>query len=475
MHTNEEFQVTSRREMFQRLGIGIGSVALASLLNSELGAEIRPTTQNSLRAKEPHFAARAKSIIYMHMVGAPSHLEIFENKPMLQRHDGEPVPRHLIEGQRFAFLRGHPKLLGTRFRFAKHGQGGVEMSELLPNLARVADEMCVIKTLHTEEFNHAPAQLFMQTGFGQFGRPSIGSWVSYGLGTENQNLPSFVVLQTGATAGAGNSLYGSGFLPTLHQGVKFRNSGDPVLYLSNPRGVNSNDRRQLINSIQALNKTQLADVGDPEISTRISQYELAYRMQMSVPELTNIRSEPRRIHEMYGTQPGRASFANNCLLARRLVERGVRFVQLFDSSWDHHGSVFRNMPNKCRQIDKPIAALIQDLKERGLLDQTLIVWGGEFGRTPMLQGSAGANAGRDHHKDAFCVWMAGGGVKGGKTYGKTDELGYLPVENPMHVRDLHSTILHLLGINHERLTFRFQGRNYRLTDIGGEVAHTIVR
>ncbi len=264
-------------------------------------------------------------------------------------------------------------------------------------------------------------------------------------------------------------------MPTLHQGVKFRNSGDPVLYLSNPRGVNHNDRRQLINSIQALNKTQLADVGDPEISTRISQYELAYRMQMSVPELTNIRNEPRRIHEMYGTQPGRASFANNCLLARRLVERGVRFVQLFDSSWDHHNNVFRSMPNKCRQIDKPIAALIQDLKERGLLDETLIVWGGEFGRTPMLQGSAGPNAGRDHHKDAFCALMAGGGVKGGMTYGKTDELGYLPVENSMHVRDFHATLLHLLGINHERLTFRFQGRNYRLTDIGGEVAHAVVR
>ncbi len=462
-------QTLTRRELFQRLGGGIGAIALTSLLNRELLAT-PPQAEQPLQARQPHFAPRATNVIYFHMVGAPSQLDLFENKPELRRLNGELVPQHFIEGQRFAFLRGHPKLMGTQFRFNRHGQSGIELSEVLPHLAEVADELAIIKTLHTEEFNHAPAQLFMQTGFGQFGRPSMGSWVSYGLGTENQNLPSYVVLVTGATAGAGISLWGSGFLPTVHQGVQFRNSGDPVLFLSNPQGVNPNDRRNIIDGIQELNRVQLADVGDPEIATRISQYELAYRMQSAVPELTDLSREPRHIHEMYGTNPGQVSFANNCLLARRLVERGVRFVQLYDQGWDHHGSVFPNLRRKGRQVDRPIAALIKDLRQRGLLDHTLVVWSAEFGRTPMLQGNPGPNAGRDHHKDAYCVWMAGGGVRGGTVYGKTDDIGYLPVENPMHVRDFHATLLHLLGIDHERLTFRFQGREYRLTDIGGEVA-----
>lgn len=469
----ELLRTLTRRELFQRLGTGIGAAALAALLQREGNATPQP--ERPLQAHPPHFPARARRVIYLHMVGAPSQLDLFDYKPTLQRLDGELVPRHLIEGQRFAFLRGHPRLMGTRFRFARHGQSGLELSELWPHLATVADELAVIKTLHTDEFNHAPAQLFLQTGFGQFGRPSIGSWVSYGLGTENDNLPSFVVLLTGQTAGAGNSLWGSGFLPTMHQGIPFRSSGDPVLFLSNPPGVRNQDRRQIIDGIQDLNRLQLADVGDPEIATRIAQYELAYRMQMAVPELTDLSREPRRIHERYGTTPGRPSFANNCLLARRLIERGVRFVQLYDASWDHHGNVAAGLRRKCREVDQPLAALITDLKQRGLLDDTLVVWGGEFGRTPMLQGSPGPGAGRDHHKDAFCVWMAGGGVRGGCAYGQTDELGYLPVADPMHVRDFHATILHLLGLDHERLTFRFQGRAYRLTDIGGQVAHSLLR
>jgi hypothetical protein len=461
-----DFPTLTRRALLQRLGTGIGSVALGALLERDLAAQ---------PALTPHFAPRAKSVIHMHMVGAPSHLDLFDYKPMLQRHDGQPVPARLIEGQRFAFLRGHPNLLGTRFRFRRHGRGGIELSELLPNLANVADDIAVVKTLHTEEFNHGPAQLFLQTGFGQYGRPGMGAWVAYGLGTENQNLPAFVVLVTGATAGAGNSLWGSGFLPSRYQGVQFRSSGDPVLFLSNPAGVEAGDRRRVLDSLQELNRLQLADVGDPEIATRIEQYELAFRMQTAVPELTDLSREPRRVLEMYGATPGQPSFANHCLLARRLVERGVRFVQLYDADWDHHNAVFTNLPNKCRLVDKPMAALVRDLKERGLLDETLVMWGGEFGRTPMMQGDRSANPGRDHHKDAFCCWMAGGGVRGGVTLGQTDDLGYHPIEDPMHVRDLHATLLHLLGIDHERLTFRYQGRAFRLTDIAGRVADKLVR
>ncbi len=459
-------QTVSRRELFQNLGTGIGSIALASLLANDLPAATANT--NPLVPKPPHFAPKAKNVIFLHMVGAPSHLDLFEHKPALKENDGKPCPDEFLEGQRFAFLRGHPKLLGTEFRFAKHGQSGVELSELLPNLATVADDICMIKSLHTEHFNHAPAQLFFQTGFGRFGRPTIGSWVNYGLGSENEDLPGFVVLITGSIAGAGNSLWGSGFLPTVYQGVEFRSQGDPVLFLSNPDGVDAAGRRRIVDSINRLNGAQLADVGDPEIATRISQYEMAYRMQTSVPELMDISQEPQAVHDMYGTEPGKTSFANNCLLARRLVERGVRFVQLFDENWDHHGGIFSALPKKCKQVDQPITALIKDLKQRGLLEETLVVWGAEFGRTPLLQADRN-NAGRDHHKDAYCVWMAGGGAKGGTTIGKTDELGYFPVEDGVHVNDFHATLLHLLGMDHERLTYKFQGRKFRLTDVGGEV------
>lgn len=464
----EAARTLSRRELFQNVSAGIGSIALASLLGEDLAAAPLARDPNSLAVRPPHFPATAKNVIFLHMVGAPSQLDLFEPKPALIKHDGQPCPDKYLEGQRFAFLRGHPKLLGTEFKFAPHGESGLEFSELLPNIATHADDICLIKTLHTEHFNHAPAQLFFQTGFGRFGRPTFGAWTNYGLGTENQDLPGFVVMITGQVAGAGNSLWGSGFLPTIYQGIEFRSQGEPVLFLSNPDGLESAGRKRIVDAINQLNGAQLADVGDPEIATRISQYEMAYRMQTSVPELMDISQEPASVHAMYGTQPGKVSFANNCLLARRLVERGTRFVQLFDQGWDHHGSVFSSLRNKCKQVDQPIAALVSDLKQRGLLDETLVVWGSEFGRTPLLQ-SDRAKAGRDHHKDAYCVWMAGGGAKGGTTIGETDELGYFPVADAVHVNDFHATLLHLLGLDHKRLTYKFQGRQYRLTDVGGNV------
>jgi hypothetical protein len=466
-----------RRALFQRTGMGIGSLALGWLLGQE--GRAAPAAADPQAAKPAHFPARAKSIIFLHMVGAPSQLELLENKPALARYDGQPCPKHLIEGQRFAFLRGHPSLLGPRFKFARHGESGVELSELLPQLATVADDIAVVKTLHTEQINHGPAQLMFHTGFGRFGRPSVGSWVSYGLGSENRDLPAYVVMITGKVAGAGSALWGSGFLPSVHQGVEFRSQGDPVLFLSNPDGITAADRRRLLDGVQALNRAQLADVGDPEIATRISQYEMAFRMQSSVPELMNLADESAHTLALYGAKPGQASFANNCLLARRLVERGVRFVQLFHADWDTHSNIEGTLPARCKEVDQPMAALVQDLKARGLLNETLVVWGGEFGRTPMLQGTdaddnPAAKPGRDHHKDAFCVWLAGGGVKGGVTVGRTDDLGYTIVEDPVHVNDFHATLLHLLGLDHERLTFKFQGRQYRLTDVAGKVVRKLV-
>jgi hypothetical protein len=454
----------TRRALFHRSGLGLGSLALGWLLSQDARGQSRPT----------HFAPRAKSVIFLHMVGAPSQLELFDHKPTLAKYDGQPCPKHLIEGQRFAFLRGHPSLLGPRFKFAQHGHSGLELSELLPHLATVADDIVVVKTLHTEQINHGPAQLMFHTGFGRFGRPSLGSWVSYGLGSENRDLPAYVVMITGKVAGAGSALWGSGFLPSVHQGVEFRSQGDPVLFLSNPAGIDETDRRRLLDGVQALNRTQLADVGDPEIATRIAQYEMAFRMQSSVPELMNLKEESADTLAAYGAKPGQASFANNCLLARRLVERGVRFVQLFHADWDTHGNIDTTLPARTKEVDQPMAALVKDLKLRGLLDETLVVWGGEFGRTPMLQGTdaddnPAAKPGRDHHKDAFCAWLAGGGVKGGTTVGRTDDLGYTIAEDPVHVNDLHATLLHLLGLDHERLTFKFQGRQYRLTDVAGKV------
>ncbi|MBI1375579.1 MAG: DUF1501 domain-containing protein [Phycisphaera sp.] len=475
----------ARRQMFQRLGMGIGGAALGSLLAKDLiaaPAHKRFVHESPMTPKPSHFPARAKSVIYIHLVGAPSHLDLFNYRPVLQQRNGELCPDEFFKGKQLAFIREQPTLLGTptdkKFNFSRCGESGIPLSNLLPHLQTVADEMCVIKTLHTDQFNHAPAQMFLLTGFNRFGRPSIGSWATYGLGSENQNLPGFVVMVTGQVLGAGNSAWGSGFLPTVYQGIEFRSQGDPVLFLSNPSGIDSGDRRRIIDSVNVLNKAQLADVGDPEIATRIAQYEMAYRMQTSVPELMDISHEPKHIHEMYGTAPGKTSFANNCLLARRMVERGVRFVQLFDQGWDMHGSVFGSLPKKTAQVDQPIAALIKDLKQRGMLDDTLIVWSAEFGRTPMAQGNNGegkkTSVGRDHHKEAYSVWMAGGGVKGGHIYGETDDFGYAPVRDAMHVHDFNATIMHLMGMDHERLTFRFQGRDYRLTDVHGVVAEGVM-
>ncbi|MES2694539.1 MAG: DUF1501 domain-containing protein [Verrucomicrobiota bacterium] len=463
----------TRRTFLRRSGLGFGGIALNSLLGQSLFAAAPGAPQNPLAAHPPHFAPRAKRVIYLHMVGAPSQLDLFDYKPELLKYDGKPSPEHFLKGKRFAFLRGHPNVAATHFNFARHGQSGAEISDLLPNLAKIADDITLVKSVHTDEFNHAPAQLFLHTGFGRLGRPSFGSWITYGLGSENEDLPAYVVLQSGPLAGAGTSLWSPGFLPSVHQGVQFRSSGDPVLFLSNPEGHSQSDRRRVLDTVQKLNQAQLADVGDPEIATRISQYEMAFRMQTSVPELMDIGKESKETLELYGAEPGKASFSNNCLLARRLIERGVRMVQLYDADWDHHSDLQNRLPRKCKDVDQGMAALVMDLKRRGLLDDTLVIWGGEFGRTPMMQTDSGMGVagkpGRDHHKEAFTMWMAGGGVKRGITYGKTDDLGYNVVENPVHVHDLNATILHLLGLDHERLTYRYQGRDFRLTDVHGNV------
>lgn len=465
-------QTLTRRALFQRAGFGMGSIALTSLLRAE----------SESPARLAHQRPRAKNVIYIHLVGAPSHLDLFDEKPQLRARSGELCPDEFFVGKKLAFIRKQPVLLGTppdrAYRFRSCGESGARISNLLPNLQSVGDELTFIRSLHTEQFNHAPAQLMLLTGFGRFGRPSIGSWVNYGLGSENANLPGFVVLVTGQVLGAGNSAWGSGFLPTVHQGIEFRSQGDPVLFLSDPGGSDRSGRRRVIDAVNQLNRVQLADVGDPEIATRISQYEMAYRMQTSVPELMDIGSEPKHVHDAYGTRPGKVSFANNCLLARRLVERGVRFVQLFDQGWDMHNSVFSNLTRKCKQVDQPIAALIRDLRQRGLLDETLVVWSAEFGRTPMAQGTNAAGkqskAGRDHHKEAYTIWMAGGGTRPGMSYGQTDELGYGIARDPVHIHDLNATILHLLGMDHKRLTFRYQGRRFRLTDVEGNVVQDIL-
>ena len=468
-----------RRALLQKTGFGMGAFALSQLLQGETQGG---TGKGAMELRPGHFPAKAKSIIYLHMVGAPSHLDLYDLKPELQRRHGEDCPKELFESGKFAFVRDLPTLLGTpsdkAHQFSRCGESGLAISNLMPHLQTVADEITLIKSLHTDEFNHGPAQMFMLSGFGRFGRPSLGSWLNYGLGTMNQDLPGFVVLVTGNVLGAGSPAWGSGFLPSVYQGVEFRSQGDPVLFLSNPKGVEPQSRKRIIDAVNQINQAQFVDVGDPEIATRISQYELAYRMQTSVPELMDISAEPESVHEMYGTKPGATSFANNCLLARRLVERGVRFVQLFDQGWDTHGSVFSRLKSKTKQVDQPVAALIRDLRQRGLLDSTLVVWSAEFGRTPFAQGANSegneTKLGRDHHKDAFTVWIAGGGTKGGMSFGETDDLGYKIARDPVHVHDFNATLLHLMGINHERLTFRYQGRQYRLTDVEGSVVREII-
>ncbi|MGH9340798.1 MAG: DUF1501 domain-containing protein [Acidobacteriota bacterium] len=472
--------VTSRRRFFFQSAMSVGAIALCSLLNDNLFAAGPTAADRPLAPRPPHFPAKVKSVIYMFMAGAPSQLDLFEYKPKLTEMDGEKVPESLIEGERFAFLRGVPKLLSTRYKFQRHGKSGVYLSELLPHLAEVVDDITFIRTMHTEQFNHVPAQLFINTGSPRMGRPAMGSWVTYGLGSENKNLPGFVVLASGKAGRCGTVCWGSGFLPTVYQGVQFRSEGDPVLFLSDPPGIDSELRRQSLDTLRDLNQGSLLDIGDPEIATRIASYELAYRMQTSVPELMDISSEPASIREMYGTEPGKISFANNCLLARRMIERGVRFVQLYHGGWDHHGgtgdqNLVTNLPERCEQTDRGAAALVKDLKQRGLLEETLVIWGGEFGRTPMLQGEATPKMlGRDHHRKAYTIWMTGGGIERGISIGSTDELGYNILEGPVHIHDLQATILHLLGLDHTRLTYRFQGRDFRLTDVHGEIIHKLL-
>lgn len=460
-------QSIPRRGFLQACGIGFGGIALASLLAEESRGDVLL----------PHQLPKAKHVIYLHMIGAPSQLDLFDPKPELVKHHNQPCPPEVTKGRDFAFIGKTSTLAGSPFKFAKHGGSGQTFSELLPHMATVADEMAVIHSVHTEEINHAPAQMFLHSGFGRGGRPSFGSWVSYGLGSENENLPGYIVLLSGPAGGAGASLWSSGFLPSIHQGIQFRSEGDPVLFLSSPQDHEMSDRRRVLDAVASLNQQQFTATGDPEIETRIEQYEMAFRMQASVPDLMNLEGETRETLQLYGAEPGKASFANNCLLARRLVERGVRLIELYDADWDHHNNLENRLSKKCSDIDQPIAALITDLKRRGMLDDTLIIWGSEFGRTPLCQGGNGENkgvAGRDHHKDAYTMWLAGGGIQGGVSYGRTDDFGMDIVENGVHVHDLNATILHLLGLDHERLTYRYQGREFRLTDVHGNIVRPIL-
>jgi hypothetical protein len=428
--------------------------------------------EDPLAPKKPHHEAKAKRVVFLFMAGAPSHLELFDNKPQLTKFDGTLPPPELLKGYRAAFIPPTAKLLGPKFKFAKYGQCGMELSELLPHLATVADDIAVVRSLVTDAFNHAPAQIMMNTGSQQFGRPSFGSWVTYGLGSETRELPAFVVLNSGKKGpSGGNSNFGNGFLPSVYQGVPFRTGGDPVLYLGNPQGIDDSVQKDSLDSLKKLNQLRLDVVGDPEIATRINSFEMAYRMQASAPELMELKSEPKKILDMYGAEPGKPSFANNCLLARRLLERGVRFVQLFHEAWDQHDSLVHDLKKNCADTDRPCAALIKDLKQRGMLDDTLVLWGGEFGRTPMVQGG---NDGRDHHPNAFSMWMAGGGVKPGLTLGESDDLGFNATTDKVHVHDLHATLLHLLGFDHTKLTYRFQGRDFRLTDVHGKLVEKLL-
>ena len=457
----------------------MGALALASLLNENLFAADTKTSSRSDAPLGPHFTPKAKNIIYLFMSGGPSQLELFDYKPELIKRSGEKTPEELVKNIRLAQIGKDAKLLGTNYKFAKYGQSGMELSELLPRLATIVDDVTFVKSFVTDAFNHDPATIFMNTGAQLAGRPAMGSWFSYGLGSENKDLPAFVVLMTGVGQPLTNSSWGSGFLPTMHQGVMLRSQGDPVLYVSNPPGVSSARRRQSLDVIRDINQKHFDVLRDPEIQTRIAAYEMAYKMQTSVPDVMDISKEPPAMHEMYATTPGRASFANNCLLARRLVERGVRFVQLYHRGWDHHGGPDGNLvfdlKKRCAETDQPAVALIKDLKQRGLLDSTLVVWGGEFGRTPMMQGKLTADKiGRDHHPHGYTVWLAGGGIKPGIRHGGTDEFGFHATEGKVHVHDLHATILHLFGLEHTKLTYRFQGRDFRLTDVHGELVKEIL-
>jgi hypothetical protein len=465
-------RIVARRWFLKQCGVGLGAMALGSLLDRETRAADAAQLTNPLAPKQPHYPAKAKRVIYLFMAGAPSHLELFDFKPKLAELDGQLPPAELLKGYRAAFINPNSKLLGPKFKFAKYGQSAAELSELLPKLAEVVDDVAIVKSMVTDAFNHAPGQILMSTGSQQFGRPSLGSWATYGLGSESEDLPGFIVFSSGKKGpSGGNSNWGSGFLPTVHQGVQFRGGAEPVLYLANPRGVDEDVQRDSLETLRELNQARLAETGDPEIATRISSFEMAFRMQASAPECMDLAREPAHILEMYGAEPGKSSFANNCLLARRLVERGVRFVELFHEAWDQHGNLVADLKKNCEDTDRACAALLKDLKQRGMLNDTLVIWGGEFGRTPMVQGGSD---GRDHHPNAFTMWLAGGGIKPGITLGESDELGFNSIKDRVHVHDLHATILHLLGFDHTKLTYRFQGRDFRLTDVHGEVVKALL-
>jgi hypothetical protein len=475
----ERLQQQSRRQFLRRAGqLSLGSIALDSLLGTPAAA----ATPNPFAVKSSGFSPKVKRVVYLQMSGGPPHLDILDYKPELVKYDGQDAPDAFVKGKTFAFTSGTPKLMGTPRKFTQHGKSGMWLSDAVPNFQSVADELCVVKSMFTDQFNHAPAELLLFTGSPRQGRPSMGSWVTYGLGSENDNLPGFVVLiSSGVQPSGGQSCWGTGFIPSVFQGVQCRSKGDPVLYVNDPPGMHRDLRRKTLDAINDLNQLQADELGHPETTTRISQYELAFRMQVSVPEVMDISKESPQTLEAYGAKPGDSSFANNCLLARRLLEQGTRFVHLFDWGWDFHGTgpkedIRDGLTEKMSRTDKPVTALIRDLKQRGLLEDTLIVWGGEFGRTPFREGRTSSSKilGRDHFPDAYSILLAGGGVKGGFSYGETDELGFSVAKDKVHVHDLQATILHLLGMDHEKLTYRFQGRDFRLTDVHGNVVQRIL-
>jgi hypothetical protein len=465
----------TRRWFLRDCGIGLGTVALNALLSRDARSA---AVANPLAIRQPHFPAKAKHVVYMFQAGAPSHLELFDHKPELAKHDGQVPPAELLKGYRAAFIKPNSALLGPKYGFRRYGQCGMELGELLPHIGGIADDICLVRSMHTDAVNHAPAQILMNTGSQQFGRPSFGAWSLYGLGSENDDLPGYVVLISAKGTSGGASNYGCGFLPTVYGGVPLRSTGDPVLYLSNPKGIDAAAQRSSLDLLKRLNGLAEAQAGDPEIEARIHAYEMAYRLQTSAPELIDLSDEPQRVLDMYGIKDvAKPGYARNCLLTRRLIERGVRFVQLFHEAWDQHGNLTKAIKNNANDTDQASAALVTDLKQRGLLDETLVIWGGEFGRTPMVQGDndgKGAADGRDHHNRAFSMWLAGGGIKRGHVHGETDDLGFNIARDPVHVHDLNATLLHLLGFDHERLTYRFQGRDYRLTDVHGHVVKDLL-
>ncbi len=470
----------NRRRFLEASGLGLGQIALGSLLTGAFDrtATAAPLSDpvHTLAVKPGHFAGQAKAVIHLFMTGGPSHLDLFDPKPKLAEYEGKPIPPSVIGGQRYAFIRSDSAVLGPQFRFNKFGDNGVELAEVLPQLGEVVDKICLVRSMHTDQFNHAPAQIFFNTGFGQPGRPSMGSWVTYGLGAETHELPAFVVMSTGSGISGGAANWSSGFLPSIYTGVRLRNQGDPILNVSRPAGIDPQAQRETLDAVGTLNRQRLDMIGDAEIAGRIASYEMAYRLQTSAPELMDLKSETQETLELYGVEPEKPSFARACLLARRMVERGVRFISIYNEGWDAHSDVVGNHKKNCGDTDRASAALVKDLARRGLLDETIVVWGGEFGRTPMVESNKalGRSLGRDHHPQAFTMWMAGGGFRPGMTYGKTDELGFHIVEDQVHVHDLQATILNQLGLVHERLTYRYAGRDFRLTDVHGRVVRELL-